>query len=101
MFARVTIATAQLGKTEEVTRVMQDYFVALKKQKGFKGGILLIDPPTGKALSVALWETEADIRASESSGYYKEWIGKLSDALALPPAKEIYQVGNLVNFSLK
>jgi quinol monooxygenase YgiN len=63
--------------------------------------MLLTDPNTGKATSIALWETEADIRASEASGYYKEWVAKLSDVLTLPPVKELYEVSNLVNLSLK
>ena len=39
----------------------------------------------------------ADIQRSEAGGYYKEWAAKLSNALASPPVKEIYEVSNMVN----
>jgi heme-degrading monooxygenase HmoA len=40
---------------------------AAQQQKGFKGGFLLSDPNTGKGVSIALWETENDMKASETS----------------------------------
>ena len=102
MNAKVVTFQVKPDRQGEVVRLFEEFVVpGAKKQKGFRGGILLTDPNTGKATSIALWETEADIKASEASGYYKEWVAKLSDALALPPVREIYEVSNLVNLSLK
>ena len=102
MNAKVVTFQIKPGKQAEVVRLFEEFVVpGAKKQKGFMGGILLTDPTRGKATSIALWETEADIKASEASGYYKEWVAKLSDALALPPVRELYEVSNLVNLSVK
>jgi quinol monooxygenase YgiN len=102
MNAKVVTFQIKPGKQTEVVRLFEEFVIpGAKKQKGFKGGILLTDPNTGKATSIALWETEANIKASEASGYYKEWVAKLSDVLALPPVRELYEVSNLVNLSVK
>jgi len=102
MNAKVVTFRVKLGKQAELVRLFDEFVIpGAKKHKGFKGGMLLTDPNTGKATSIALWETEADIKASEASGYYKEWVAKLSDVLALPPSREIYEISNMVNLSLK
>ena len=45
----------------------------------------------GKATSITLWETEADLKAGESSGYYQQQVGKLAPFVAAPPVREIYE----------
>jgi quinol monooxygenase YgiN len=102
MNAKVVTFQMKPGKQKEVIRLFNEVVIpGAKKQKGFRGGLLLTDPDTGKAMSVALWKTEADIQASEAGGYYKEWVAKLGDVLALPPVREIYEVSNLVNLSVE
>ncbi len=65
---------------------------AAKQQQGFKGTFLLTDPNTGKGVSISLWETEADMRAGETSGYYQEQIAKFAQIFAGPPTREGYEV---------
>ena len=38
---------------------------ALEQQPGFRGITVGVNPKTGKALAVTLWETEGDMRQSE------------------------------------
>jgi heme-degrading monooxygenase HmoA len=93
MFARVTIATSLPGKADEVLRIEKDSIVpACKTQKGFKGLYLLNDPKTNKGLTLTLWETEADMRAAEVSGFYQQQVAKVKDVLAGPPVREEYEV---------
>ena len=93
MHARVVLTQLQPGKTDESIRIYRDSVVpAAKKQKGFKGGLLLTDRNTGKGISVSLWDTEADMKASETSGYYQQQIGKFAGILAGPPVRETYEV---------
>ena len=100
MHAKVVTFQIKPGRRADVSRLFDEFVIpGAKKFKGFKGGMLLTDPKSGKATSVALWETEEDIIASEASGYYKEWVAKLSDHLAAQPAREIYEVSNLVNLT--
>ena len=102
MRAKVVTFQIQPGKRDEAGRIFKEYVIpAAKKQKGFKAGILLTEPDTGKGVSIGLWETEEDIKASESSGYYQGWLSKFTDVFALPPSRELYEVSNLVNLSVE
>lgn len=102
MNAKVVTFQIKPGKRDEVVRLFREFVIpGAEKQKGFKGGLLLTDPDTGKGTSIGLWETEADIKASETGGFYQEWVAKFSDVFSVPPVREIYEVSNLVNLSVK
>lgn len=93
MFARVITVNVQPGKIDEAATVYRDSIIpAAKQQKGFSGAMLLTDPVTGKGISVTLWETEADQKASEASGYVSQQIGKITPLLAGPPVRESFVV---------
>ncbi len=78
MYARVVRFQIQPGKTNEAVSIYRDSVVpAVKKTKGFKSVLVLTDPNTGKGLSVTVWETEADMTAGETNGYYRESFAKL------------------------
>ena len=92
MYARVVNVQIQPGKTDEAINMYRDSVVpATKQQKGSKG-ILLLTDPTGKGISIGLWETEADMKAGEASGYYQEQIAKFASVFAAPPVMEHYEV---------
>jgi len=100
MKAKVVTFRIKPDKEREVIRLFNEFIVpGAKKYKGFRGGLLLTDPGTGEAKSIAFWEKEDDIRASETSGYYREWVSKLSNLLTTEPVRELYEVSNLVNLS--
>ena len=93
MYARVSIAQSQPGKADEVIRIHRDSVVpAAKQQKGFKGLYLLHDRKTGKGITITLWETEADMTAGETSGFYQQQVAKFKDVLSAPPVREAYEV---------
>jgi heme-degrading monooxygenase HmoA len=93
MYARVTIATAKLDKFDDAAKIMQDSILpAAKKQKGFKGFYYLVDRTTGKGMTIVLWNTEADMKAGESSTYYKEQVAKVMPLLSGQPTMEHYEV---------
>ena len=93
MYARVTIVQIQPGKVDEATRIYRDSVVpAAKQQKGFKGIYMLTDRNTGKGISIALWETEADMKAGESSGFFQQQLAKFKDIFGAPPVREAYEV---------
>ena len=48
-------------------------------------------PSADKAIAVGLWETEADAAAVITSGWYQEQIAKLTDVIAGPPVREVYE----------
>ena len=68
MFARVSTFQGPPDQTAEGIRVAREQILpAAKLMDGFKGIYLLYDRESGKSLSMTLWETEADMRASEEA----------------------------------
>jgi len=93
MYARVTISKIKPGKFDEAIAIYRDSVVpAAKQQKGCKGLFDLGDRATGKGMSIVLWDTEADMKASEASGFYQQQVGKFKDLFAEPPVLEHYEV---------
>ena len=93
MRARVVMVRTQPGKADETANLYRDSVVpAAKQQQGFKGALLLVDPDTGKGLSVTMWEDEATMERGEDSGYYKEQLAKFSGLFTEPPRAEHYEV---------
>ena len=91
----VRAATVQLlpGKTQEAIALYNDSVIpAARAQKGFRGAYLMTDASRNKGLSISLWESEADMLAGESSGYYQEQIGKFGSILAEPATMEHYEL---------
>jgi heme-degrading monooxygenase HmoA len=92
-YARVLMAGAQAGKTDELIQIGRDSILPVARQQpGFKGMLLLNDRTTGKGVSITLWATEADMQAGETSGYLREQLAKLTDVLATQMVREAYEV---------
>jgi hypothetical protein len=53
-----------------------------------KGVLGLVDRGLGKTISISLWETEADMKTCEASGWYQQQLAKFKDSLAAPPLRE-------------
>ena len=93
MHARVVTSQLQPGKKDEWITIARESIVpALRQQKGFKGFAMLADTNSDKSIAYSMWETEADLKASETSGFYQEQIAKLRAVLAMPPVREIYEL---------
>ena len=68
MFARVSTFQGSAEQTAEGLRMAREQILpAARLQDGFKGIYLLLDRETGRSLSITLWETEEDMRASEEA----------------------------------
>ena len=94
MHARVTTISMQAANVAEATRIYQDSIVpVLRAANGFKGGYLLTDPASGKALSITLWASEADGQAYDGSGSYREQVAKVAQFFSAPPSLATYEVG--------
>ena len=91
MHARVVTVQVQPGQTEEAVNIYRSIGPLWQQQNGFKGAYLLTDP-TGKGVSITMWETQADMEATEASGWYQEQIAKFASVFAGPPVQEAYEV---------
>ena len=94
MFAQVVRVQIQPGKADEVIAIFNDSVIsAAKQQKGFKNAYLLVDRAANRGIGLSMWETEADVAALATSGFYQEQVAKLAALFAGPPEREVYEVG--------
>ena len=93
MYARVVNVQFRPGTVDEASRIVKESIApVMGEQQGLKGQLLLTQRDTGKAISINLWETEADLTTFETNPLYPELLGKLAGVLAGPPAGERYEV---------
>lgn len=93
MFARIMSVQVAPGKAEEAIAIFRDSVIpAAKKQKGFIKLMLMTNRVAGRGVIVGLWETEADLKANEASGYLQEQTAKFAGLFAAPPVREEYEV---------
>jgi len=93
MFARITTFQFKIFRIDDAVKILKESIVpAAKSQKGFKNLYFFLDRKTGKAISVALWESEEDAKANEQSRYYQDQLIKLMSLYAEPPMREGYEV---------
>ncbi len=93
MHARVTIGQFPPDRVDEAMRVYNEHAVpAMREQRGFRGVLMLVDGATGKGMSISMWDTETDMAAGESSGYYRTQIARFAQLLETAPTLEHYEV---------
>ena len=99
MFARVTTLQLQPGRMDEFLHFFQASIAPVAAaQPGFGGITLMTDPRLGKVVAFGLWDSEADLLASDRS-YYRAKLAEVSGLLAGPPLRESYEVSVQVELS--
>jgi quinol monooxygenase YgiN len=93
VYARVVTNQIQAGKIDEWLVLVRDSIVpAFKEHDGFLGFVALADREHGKTIGYSMWQSEAALAVSESSGHYQAQIAKLGTVLASPPVREAYEL---------
>ncbi len=93
MFARCTTMQIKIAFIDKAIEIYnQSILPAARSQKGFMGLNFFLDRKTGKAVSIAIWESEEDALANEKSLYYQEQIIKLMSLYSTPPIREGFEV---------
>ncbi len=93
MFARVTFAQSNPGTSDENFKITKDSVIpAAKQQKGFMGLYMLSDEKNNKGITITLWESEADMVAAETNGFYQQQVAKFKNITSEPPRREVYEV---------
>jgi len=93
MYARVITVDWKLEQIDEATRFFrEEVATALKTQPGFANTRMLVDYATGKGLMVTIWQSEADLKASESNGFLKTQLTGLSQFFASTPTVDRYTI---------
>ena len=65
---------------------------AAEAQQGFREIYFMTNPASGNFLALSVWETEADMLASESDGFYREQFAKVGALMAGPPEFDHYEL---------
>jgi len=93
MFARTTTLQLKIAFIDEALKIYKKSIVpAARAQKGLIELNFFLDRQSGKAISIAIWETEEDAKANEESRYYQEQLIKLLSFYASDPIKEGFEV---------
>lgn len=66
MFARVSRFQRRLGAPATNDGTAQAMIPTMRTANGYRGLISLVDPETGRAIAITLWESEAAMRDSEA-----------------------------------
>lgn len=94
MWVRLTFGKVQPGKEDEFRKIYYEELVPVAKtQKGCLDAFLLESTEEdGSFISHTAWETKTEGEAYESSGTYKQLVGKVSHLLTESPTLNVYQV---------
>lgn len=93
MHARLVSMKILPMNMEEAVRIYQDSVVPVaKEERGFKGVLLLTDLYTGEGVSISLWESEDDMYASETSGFYHRKLDELDALFISTPVRKHFEV---------
>jgi heme-degrading monooxygenase HmoA len=93
MYARVTTFQLQPGKIDAWLHIAHESVIpVVRQQRGYKNGLVLTDTNANKIVVITLWETETDMKAGETSGYYREQLAQVVPLLAAVPVPEAYEV---------
>jgi hypothetical protein len=92
MHARVTTIVGSADQVDAGTSDFRDTVLPWVKEQGGRGGILLVDRETGKAMAVTLWSDEENMRQSEEAA--NEHRRRVSDEMqsTQSPTVERYEV---------
>ena len=94
MFSQIVRVKIQPGKVDEAIAIFKDSVLpAAQQQAGFKNAYMLVDRSANRGIGLSLWETEADVAALATSGFYQEQIAKFAALFDGPPEREVYEVG--------
>ncbi len=66
MHARVPTGTVDLAKMAAAQAAGQPTANPILSQPGFRGNFALLDRQTGEGMIIGLWESEAELRASQA-----------------------------------
>jgi heme-degrading monooxygenase HmoA len=93
MYARLATIELHPAFLDEAVQMFRDSVVPdARQQPGFQGALALVDRSAHKAISITLWQTEAEAQASATGGHLQAQINKFASHLTAPPVVETFEV---------
>lgn len=91
--ARFVTLHSQPDQIEEVITIFRDSILPITKaQPGFQGARLLTDRSSGKTVLVTLWQSEAEMLATEENGFLRQQLAKFTHLLTVPLQRETFEL---------
>lgn len=93
MHARTVTIESRPENLDTAIQLYQDKVLpGAASERGFRGGLLLSDKKSGKGMSITFWESEADMLASEKSGFFQRALDSMTSIMVGKPVREVYEV---------
>ncbi len=93
MYARTVTLQVRPGYLDDAIGLFRETIQPeIQARKGLTGGMLLVDRPKGKVVSITLWEREADLRADETESHLAARIARIEPFLTALTVAERYEV---------
>jgi heme-degrading monooxygenase HmoA len=92
MKARVWTIEVKPGQVAEVQRAYAAHMAHTRGRKGFQHSFLLTNAAGDRAISVGIWDTEADMMASDVLDANDQTLNQAADMFHTPPSHEFYDV---------
>ncbi len=94
MYAAVIQAQIPQDKVEAITQVYRDMEATIRQIPNLQAFYVLMDPGTGEGLSVAVYASQADAQAAESSAPFRASFAKLNEAAggAISYTRKVFDV---------
>ncbi len=88
MIVRLTSFNVSPEQSEDVKKIYnQEVVPELRKQQGHVSYMLLEPMDSTEFISLTVWQSKADAEAYESSGKYKQLVGKIKGLIGTPVLK--------------
>jgi len=92
MKARVWTFEVKPGQMAEVQRAYDDHMAHTRGRKGFRHSFLLTNEAGNRAISVGIWDSEADMMASDVTDANDQTLNQAADMFDATSSHDIYDV---------
>jgi len=96
VYARLADVTLKLTTLDKVIAGWPRDVSAYRGEEGFRGAYLFVNRTTGKAVSLTLWASKADVEANERSGAFMATVEPYKDMIAVAPTRSYWKLAAVV-----
>ena len=93
MYAQVVRVQLQPGKADQMVETFKSaVFPLIREREGFQNAYVLVDRDANRGIAIAIYDTEEQVDALLSSGFFQEQVAKFEGVFASPPEREVYEI---------
>jgi hypothetical protein len=93
MYARMLRMQVKPDRIDEAVRLFsEDVVPGCRSQAGYRGACFLVDRRVGECVPITLWETEADMMATEGNRFFQNQLMRFLGLFHHGLVREAYEV---------